>query len=252
MVPARDAHHRVPENLKARDASVAGPEALLNVDDPRHCLLQLLLPLFQLGFPLGTARALRGHVLRDLDELGDLQAKLLGSFERGFSLVVACLAHPSWRGWLQPTQLEDEDAKKGRTVFLGYWETEQKALDIYQEALKAREAGKPLPKHLLRTKTLTSKHFGVSLVKRTGKFTAAIRCDGKQHYVGTYTNEDDAKKADDRAAEQIKETVRADQIICRSIPVACSPRRVLLTVPGCRDRASSRATQNRRSRSTVA
>jgi hypothetical protein len=154
--------------------------------------------------------------------------------------------------WLQPTQLEDEDAKKGRTVFLGYWETEQKALDIYQEALKAREAGKPLPKHLLRTKTLTSKHFGVSLVKRTGKFTAAIRCDGKQHYVGTYTNEDDAKKAYDRAAEQIKETVRADQIICRSIPVACSPRRVLLTVPGCRDRASSRATRNRRSRSTVA
>ncbi len=122
--------------------------------------------------------------------------------------------------WLQPSQLEDDGAKKGRTVFLGYWDTEEKALEIYKEALKAREAGKPLPKHLLRTKKLTSKHFGVSLVKRTGKFTAAIRCDGKQHYVGTYTNEDDAKKAYDRAAKQIAETVRDGHIICRSFPIA--------------------------------
>lgn len=123
--------------------------------------------------------------------------------------------------WLQPTQLpEGDESKKGRTVFLGYWDTEQKALEIYNEALAAREGGKPLPKHLLRTKTLTSKHFGVSLVKRTGKFTAAIRCDGKQHYVGTYTNEDDAKAAYDRAAKQIAETVRSGRIACQDLRIA--------------------------------
>ena len=127
--------------------------------------------------------------------------------------------------WLQPTQLpEGDESKKGRTVFLGYWDTEQKALEIYDEALQAREGGKPLPKHLLRTKTLTSKHFGVSLVKRTGKFTAAIRCNGKQHYVGTYTNEDDAKAAYDRAAKQIEETVRSGLLDCQDLRIAvCRP-----------------------------
>lgn len=106
--------------------------------------------------------------------------------------------------WLQPQPGEG----KGKTVFLGYWDTEAQALEVFSEALAAREAGQPIPEHLRRTKKTTSKHFGVSLVKRTGKYTAQIRCNGKQHYVGTYSTEDLAKEGYDRAAQQIADTVR--------------------------------------------
>jgi hypothetical protein len=112
--------------------------------------------------------------------------------------------------WLMP--VAGEPGSKGKTVFLGYWDTEQKALEIYSEALTARQAGQPIPEHLLRKKNLTSKHFGVSLIRRTGRYTAAIRFEGKQNYIGTYETEELAKAAYDRAAKQIEDTVRRARI----------------------------------------
>jgi len=47
-----------------------------------------------------------------------------------------------------------------------------------------------------------------NLLVATGKYTAQIRCNGKQHYVGTYSTEDLAKEGYDRAAQQIADTVR--------------------------------------------
>ena len=143
--------------------------------------------------------------------------------------------------WLQPQPGEG----KGKTVFLGYWDSEAQALEVFSEALAAREAGQPIPEHLRRTKKTTSKHFGVSLVKRTGKYTAQIRCNGKQHYVGTYSTEDLAKEGYDRAAQQIADTVR------RHRPSSEAARLTAACLLGCR-RVRSSMTRSSRSPSTAA
>jgi hypothetical protein len=106
------------------------------------------------------------------------------------------------------------------TIYLGYFDTEAAAAAVYKEARDAREAGQPLPPHLRKSKVKTSQYVGVSRMKN-GNFTAVILHDGKQHHIGTYETEEQAKAAYDR----VKAEIAATNTFTRDVKVASSAYR---------------------------
>jgi len=93
---------------------------------------------------------------------------------------------------------------EGKRRHLGRFVEEDAAARAVKEAEEARAAGK-LGEHLemkreLRKASNTSKHKGVSWNKKHKKWETHITFNGKQHYLGSYSEEDEAAKVV-RAAE---------------------------------------------------
>jgi osmotically-inducible protein OsmY len=101
----------------------------------------------------------------------------------------------------------------GKVTYLGCFEDEDdaaraydRAMRVYKKALpnfpteKEQAAEEAKQQHWIKCGEAGSKHRGVSWDKRSKKWIACIKYDGKQHGLGSFEGEEDAARAYDKAA----------------------------------------------------
>jgi hypothetical protein len=95
----------------------------------------------------------------------------------------------------------------GKQHHLGCFEDEQEAARAYDRAARAQHgenAQLNFPAEGESGSRKSSKYRGVSWLKSRNKWKVVIRCDGKQHYLGYFEDEEKAAKAYDRASRAHK------------------------------------------------
>ena len=91
-----------------------------------------------------------------------------------------------------------------KSKHLGYFASEEEAAEAYQKALKMYHEG---DLSFTKTRIPSSKYKGVYCDKRSNKWVSRITINGKQKHLGSFTSEEDAAEAYQKALEEKMNTI---------------------------------------------
>lgn len=118
------------------------------------------------------------------------------STQRGTSMFVGVYFCKSYKKWISKIQVN------GKQVSLGYFDTENSAKEVYEDALKLLENGNT---SFVKFNKKSSQYKGVSWDKNRNKWLVQLKINYKKIFIGRYETESEANEAYKKHLETLKD-----------------------------------------------